>query len=122
MKSFLKVIFLLALTTSIKAQELRFGLQPIQYVSENQGPYVDFYSTLDASTIAFEMDADSLWHARFKLALSFEGKVDVVRFEYTSEDSASSAPLMLQKSTFTFDETKGTAKAVGNLSIRRGIQ
>ena len=36
--------------------------------------------------------------------------MDVVRFEYTSEDSASSAPLMLQKSTFTFDETKGTAK------------
>ena len=110
MKSFLKVIFLLVLTTSIKAQELRFGLQPIQYVSESQGPYVDFYSTLDASTIAFEMDADSIWHARFKVALSFEGKVDVVRFEYTSEDSASSAPLMLQKSTFTFDETKGTAK------------
>ena len=85
-------------------------MQPIQYVSESQGPYVDFYSTLDASTIAFEMDADSIWHARFKVALSFEGKVDVVRFEYTSEDSASSAPLMLQKSTFTFDETKGTAK------------
>ena len=60
MKSFLKVIFLLVLTTSIKAQELRFGLQPIQYVSESQGPYVDFYSTLDASTIAFEMDADSI--------------------------------------------------------------
>ena len=110
MKSFFKVIFLLALTTSTKAQELRFGLQPIQYVSETQGPYVDFFSTLDASTIAFEMDADSIWHARFKVALSFEGKVDVVRFEYTSEDSASSAPLMLQKSTFTFDDTKEIEK------------
>ena len=53
--------------------------------------------------------------ARFKVALSFEGKVDVVRFEYTSEDSASSAPLMLQKSTFTFDETKGHEATVGDL-------
>jgi len=103
MKTYLKVIFLLTITTLLKAQELRFGLQPIQYVSEVKGPYVDFYSTLDASTIAFERDHDSLWHARFKLALSFEGKVDVVRFEYASKDSASSAPLMLQKSTFTFE-------------------
>ena len=37
-------------------------------------------------------------------------KVDVVRFEYTSEDSASSAPLMLAKSTFTFDDAKQEAK------------
>ena len=106
MKSLLLSICFLGLTASLQGQELRFGLQPVQYVSEAQGPYVDFYSTLDASTIAFEQGEDSLWHARFKVALSFEGKVDVVRFEYTSEDSASSAPLMLQKSTFTFESAQ----------------
>ena len=75
----------------------------IQYISESKGPYVDFYSTLDASTVAFERGVDSLWYAKFKVIISCEGKVDVVRFEFSSKDSASSAPLMLQKSTFTHE-------------------
>ena len=90
MKSLGKVVVFIFLTLALNAQELRFGLRPIQYVSESKGPYVDFYSTLDASTVAFEKGADSLWHARFKVAISFEGKIDVVLFELSSEDSASS--------------------------------
>ena len=101
MKTIHKVLLLVLCSQSVQAQQLRFGMQPIEYISVNAGPYIDFYSTLDASTIAFEMDKDSVWHSRFKVAISFEGKVDVVQYEYSSKDSASSAPLMLQKSTFT---------------------
>ena len=110
MKSLGKVVVFIFATLALNAQELRFGLRPIQYVSESKGPYVDFYSTLDASTVAFEKGADSLWHARFKVAISFEGKIDVVLFELSSEDSASSAPLMLQKSTFTLEAENALLK------------
>ena len=110
MNSFGKVVICIFMTLALDGQELRFGLRPIQYISESKGPYVDFYSTLDASTVAFERGVDSLWYAKFKAAISYEGKVDVVRFEFSSKDSASSAPLMLQKSTFTHEADNALLK------------
>ena len=97
MKSLGKVVVFIFATLALNAQELRFGLRPIQYVSESKGPYVDFYSTLDASTVAFEKGADSLWHARFKVAISFEGKIDVVLLNYQVKTQPQAPRLCFKK-------------------------
>ena len=98
----IRIVFLLIVCVSAtsRAQNLRFALNPVQYSTADGAFYWDIYSTLDASTVAYEFAADSLWHANFKVALQLDDKLDVFVFEYVTKDSASNAPLLLEKSSF----------------------
>jgi len=97
--TFIFILIVCFSATSV-GQNLRFALQPVQYTTSDGQAYWDIYSTLDASTIAYERGTDSLWHASLKVALQLNDKVDVFLFEYTSKDSASNAPLLMEKSSF----------------------
>jgi len=100
----IKFLLLLSLWTSLSmAQGVRFGLNPIVSSTQEGSPYVDVYSTLDASTLAYEMLADSSWNGSLKVVLTIGNKVDVFAYNYINSDSASGAPLLLQKSTFLLE-------------------
>jgi GWxTD domain-containing protein len=100
----IKFLLFLSLWTSLSmAQGVRFGLNPIVSSTQEGSPYVDVYSTLDASTLAYEMLPDSTWVGSLKVVLILDNKVDVFAFEYNHVDSASGAPLLLQKSTFLLE-------------------
>ena len=88
---------------SAAGQGVRFGLQPVAYTSAQGTPYVDVYSTLDASTLAYEMAADSSWSGSLVVRLKMGDKWDALVFDYRSQDSASGAPLLLQKSVMAFE-------------------
>ena len=89
--------------SSVVGQGVRFGLHPVAYASAQGTPYVDVYSTLDASTLAYEMAEDSSWSGSLVVRLKMGGKWDALAFEYRSQDSASGAPLLLQKSVMAFE-------------------
>jgi len=88
--------------SSIAGQGIRFGLQPVVYSTNEGTPYVDVYSTLDASTLAYEMSADSTWGGSLLVRIKMGDKWDALAFDYRSQDSASGAPLLLQKSVMAF--------------------
>ena len=88
--------------SSIAGQGIRFGLQPVVYSTNEGTPYVDVYSTLDASTLAYEMSADSTWGGSLLVRIKMGDKWDALAFDYRAQDSASGAPLLLQKSVMAF--------------------
>lgn len=98
------VLVTLVATCVVHAQNMRLSLDPSMYVTAQGKPYVDLYTTLDASTIGFELNADSNWVTSFKVVVQTGGKLDAFTFNYAQEDSASGAPLLLQKSTFAFED------------------
>ena len=98
------VLVTLVATCVVHAQNTRLSLDPSVYVTAQGKPYVDLYTTLDASTIGFELNVDSNWVTSFKVVVQTGGKLDAFTFNYAQEDSASGAPLLLQKSTFAFDD------------------
>lgn len=100
----LKIALVFAVTTCIvQGQNMRISLDPNIYVSAQGKPYVDLYTTLDASTIGYKLDSDSNWVTSFKVVVQTSGKLDAFTFNYAQRDSASGAPLLLQKSTFAFE-------------------
>ncbi len=88
--------------SSTAGQGIRFGLQPIVYSTNEGTPYVDVYSTLDASTLTYEMLADSTWGGSLLVRIKMGDKWDALAFDYRAQDSASGAPLLLQKSVMAF--------------------
>ena len=99
MKTRLTFLLTLCFTGLLHAQELRFALQPVQYATSDGTLYWDMYCTLDASTVSYARNIDSTWTSSLKVALQVGDKLDVFQFTYTGMDSASGAPLLLQKST-----------------------
>lgn len=112
MKTRLLLLFAVCSATWASAQQLRFALQPVQYYTTDGQVYWDFYSTLDASTVSYKMNDDSTWSSSMKVALQLGGKLDVFQFNFSGKDSASGAPLMLQKSTFLAPEEANSAGTV----------
>ena len=88
--------------SSTAGQGIRFGLQPIVYSTNEGTPYVDVYSTLDASTLTYDMSADSTWSGSLLVRIKMGDKWDALAFDYRAQDSASGAPLLLQKSVMAF--------------------
>ena len=99
MKTRITFFLTLCFTVLLQAQELRFALQPVQYATSDGTLYWDMYCTLDASTVSYKKNQDSTWSSSLKVALKVGDKLDVFQFTYTGRDSASGAPLLLQKST-----------------------
>ncbi len=93
----------LASTCIVHGQNMRLSIDPSIYVSAQGKPYIDVYTTLDASTVGYELDADSNWVTSFKVVIQTGGKLDAFTFNYAQTDSASGAPLLLQKSTFVYE-------------------
>jgi len=96
-------IITLASTCIVHGQNMRLSIDPSIYVSAQGKPYIDVYTTLDASTVGYELDADSNWVTSFKVVIQTGGKLDAFTFNYAQTDSASGAPLLLQKSTFVYE-------------------
>ena len=96
-------IITLASTCIVHGQNMRLSIDPSIYVSAQGKPYIDVYTTLDASTVVYELDADSNWVTSFKVVIQTGGKLDAFTFNYAQTDSASGAPLLLQKSTFVYE-------------------
>ncbi|MEY2963312.1 MAG: hypothetical protein RL754_573 [Bacteroidota bacterium] len=93
----------------VAAQGLRFSASVFPYVSSEGKAYVDVYTKLDASTVGAEMLPDSTWKVSTAVAIEAFGKMDVVRFEYVQNDSASGAPILLQKSVFAYEQKDFTS-------------
>jgi len=96
-------IVTLASTCIVHGQNMRLSIDPSIYVSAQGKPYIDVYTTLDASTVGYELDTDSNWVTSFKVVIQTGGKLDAFTFNYAQTDSASGAPLLLQKSTFVYE-------------------
>lgn len=98
------LLLMLCLSGGLTAQNIRFALQPMLYGTADGEMYWDIYSTLDASTLSYELGADSSWNAALKVVVQLGDKIDVFQFEYSANDSASGAPLLMEKSSFAAPE------------------
>ncbi len=85
-------------------QGVELAVRPLIYGQETGSLYTDIYCTIDASTAGYERDETQQWAASLKIALQLEDKVDAIQFRYNSQDSAIGAPLLVQKSTFLWED------------------
>lgn len=113
--------FILCISVVSVGQNIRFALQPVQYTTVHGESYWDIYSTVDASTLAYELAADSVWHASLKVAIRLGDKLDVFQFEYSSKDSASNAPLLLEKSSFLAELDRSSKMEVVLVDLVTGM-
>lgn len=105
MKKFFPVlILLLGIAGALHGQSIRFSASVLPYGMQGGQRYLDVYSKLDASTVAARKGEGELWDSEVVVAVQVAGKLDVLAFTYANEDSASGAPILLQKSVFALEE------------------